>query len=197
MLSMYLWRKLFFSLFYLQKPPWDTGITPPEVEEFVQNHPPGRALDLGCGTGTNVIYLAQHGWQATGVDFVEKAIRHARHKADQASVAAKFFADDVTHLSEITGHFDLVLDIGCFHSLSVHAKRVYVANLSRFLVPHGTLLLYGFLYQKNEGNVGLNSADQNLLSDHLQLVESRTGKDGSHTSVWLTYLQPGDFELTQ
>jgi SAM-dependent methyltransferase len=197
MRSMSLWHKLLFSLFYLQKPPWDTGITPPEVEEFVQNHSPGRALDLGCGTGTNVIYLTQHGWQAIGVDFVEKAIHHARRKADQARVAAKFYADDVTRLSEITGYFDLVLDIGCFHSLSAHAKRVYVANLSRLLVPHGSFLLYGFINRKNEGNVGLNPADLNLLSEQLQLVDRRTGKDRNHSSVWLTYLQPGNISSSQ
>ncbi len=192
MRPMNLWRKLFYSLFYLRRPPWDTGITPPEVEEFVQNHPPGRALDLGCGTGTNVIYLAQHGWQATGVDFVQKAIGKARQKADQAGVAVNFYADDVTRLSEITGQFDLVLDIGCFHSLSRRAKRHYTASLSRLLAPHGTFLLYGFLSQQDEGNVGLNTADLELLAEQLKLVEQRTGKDGSHSSAWLTYILPGD-----
>ena len=57
--------------------PWDTNITPPEVKEFIAAAPPGKALDLGCGTGTNAITLAQHGWQATGVDFAPKAIRTA------------------------------------------------------------------------------------------------------------------------
>jgi cyclopropane fatty-acyl-phospholipid synthase-like methyltransferase len=197
MRPMNLWRRLLFSFFYLRKPPWDTGITPPEVEKFVQNHPPGRALDLGCGTGTNVIYLAQHGWQAIGVDFVEKAVRHARYKADQADVAVIFYSDDVTRLSEITGHFDLVLDIGCFHSLSDQDKRIYVDNLSRLLVPQGVFLLYGFIDQQNDNHVGLNSTDLSLLSDHLQLMDRRTGKDGKHTSVWLTYRQPGDVSFTQ
>jgi cyclopropane fatty-acyl-phospholipid synthase-like methyltransferase len=192
MRPMNLWRKIKFSFLYLLKPPWDTGITPPEVEEFVQNHPPGRALDLGCGTGTNVIYLAQHGWQVIGVDFVEKAIRHAHHKAHQAGVKAEFYSDDVTRLNEIEGHFDLVLDIGCFHSLSAQAKRVYVANLSRLLASHGTFLLYGFINQQNDDRGGLNSVDLKLLSGNLQLVDKQMGKDGSHTSAWLTYSRPTD-----
>ncbi|MCK7512216.1 MAG: methyltransferase domain-containing protein [Desulfobacterales bacterium] len=58
--------------------PWDTNITPPEVMEFIAETPPGRALDLGCGTGTNAIALARHGWQATGVDFAPKAVHKAR-----------------------------------------------------------------------------------------------------------------------
>ena len=44
----------------------------------------GRALDLGCGTGTNSIYLAQHGWETTGVDFVPRAIGIAKRKAEAA-----------------------------------------------------------------------------------------------------------------
>ncbi|TMK17193.1 MAG: methyltransferase domain-containing protein [Actinobacteria bacterium] len=53
--------------------PWDTGVTPPEVVDLIEGPAAvaaGRALDLGCGTGTNVRYLAQHGWEATGVDAV-------------------------------------------------------------------------------------------------------------------------------
>jgi cyclopropane fatty-acyl-phospholipid synthase-like methyltransferase len=189
MLLMYLWRKLFFSLMYLRTPPWDTNITPPEVEEFVQTHPPGRALDLGCGTGTNVIYLAQHGWQAMGVDFVSRTIHFAEEKARQAGVEAKFYTGNVTNLSEIEGNFDLILDIGCFHSLSTDAKTVYATNFSRLLAPQGTFLLYGFI-KENGSNPGITPKDIDLFLEHLYLVNKQTGKDGRHTSVWLTYSRP-------
>ena len=75
-------RLRFFWLYFLGKPRWDTNQTPPEVIETFHSLPShGVALDLGCGTGTNVIFMAQHGWQATGIDFVAQAIRTARRKA--------------------------------------------------------------------------------------------------------------------
>src|SRR5689334_21905005 len=50
-------RRLSFNLWYFRNPPWDSGISPPELLEFIQTHPAGKAIDLGCGTGTNVITL--------------------------------------------------------------------------------------------------------------------------------------------
>ena len=58
------WSRWFYDLMYRStKPDWDSGVTPPEVVALVeQNRSRGRALDLGCGTGTNAIYLAQQGF---------------------------------------------------------------------------------------------------------------------------------------
>src|SRR6266480_276486 len=78
--------------------PWDSGIPPPEliaVIEGARRLPPGRALDLGCGTGTTAVYMASHGWQMTGVDFVPKAIRVARAKASVAGLPVVFLRRDL------------------------------------------------------------------------------------------------------
>src|SRR5574342_1242280 len=116
-------RRLTFNLWYYSSPPWDPGISPPELIDFIEKHPltssgqARRAIDIGCGTGTNVITLAQAGWQVTGVDFVPRAIRMAKGKARKAGVEVELLVRDVTDLKGITGPFDLALDIGCFHSL--------------------------------------------------------------------------------
>ena len=103
--------------------PWDTGVTPQEVVEEASAMEPGRALDLGCGTGTNVLWLAQHGWTAVGVDRSPIAIESARRRADWTS-GAMFVEGDVTRLAElqVDGPFDLILDIGCFHGLPVRRR---------------------------------------------------------------------------
>jgi SAM-dependent methyltransferase len=140
-------RSWSFDLRYLlSRPPWDTEVTPPEVIELVEggSFPPGRALDLGCGTGTNSIYLARHGWEVVGVDFSVLAIRRARRKARQAGVDCQFHHGDVTDLSFLAEPFDLALDIGCLHSLPPEAWGRYAAGAARLVRPGGLYLLYAF-----------------------------------------------------
>ena len=173
---------------YLRKPRWDTGVTPPEVMAFLGSRSPGRALDLGCGTGTNAITLAQHGWQVTGVDFVSSAIQQARRKARQAGVSIDFRQGDVTHLPGVTGPFDLVLDIGCFHSLPPQAKQTYAQNLPGLLAKPGTFLMYGFFKDPGVSRVGLETSDLDLLATYLRLAQRQDGTErGARPSVWLTY----------
>ena len=69
-------------------PPWDSGIVPPEVRALVEGDQlltPGRALDVGCGTGLSSVYLAQHGWRVTGLDWIETALEQARARAGRAT----------------------------------------------------------------------------------------------------------------
>jgi len=141
------YRNWSFDLYYLLgQPPWDTKVTPPEVVELVEGQglPPGRALDLGCGTGTNCIYLARHGWEVVGVDFSVLAICRARRKARQTGVDCRFYRGDVTDLSFLADPFDLVLDIGCLHSLPPEGWERYAAGVARLVRPGGLYLLYAF-----------------------------------------------------
>ncbi len=138
-------RRLRFIWHYFRKQvPWDTNQTPPEVIDFVANYAPGRVLDLGCGTGTNVIYLAQQGWEAVGVDYVPQAINDARRKASTAKVKADFYQGDVTRLDKLplTPGFTYFLDVGCFHTLDEEGQRRYAATCAQLAAPGAWLMLY-------------------------------------------------------
>jgi SAM-dependent methyltransferase len=183
------WLKhLYFTLLYFRKPPWDTQVSPPELIEFIDTHPPGRALDLGCGTGTNVITLARHGWQAVGVDFVKRAIHTAEGKAEHLGVPAQFFVSDVTKLEDVQGDFDLVLDIGCFHSLDDKGKQLYVDNLERLTKTGSTFLLYSFLSDIDANGPGLTGSDFAAIERLFSLAKRVDGTDrGERPSAWFTF----------
>ena len=182
-------RRLFFNLWYYSRPPWDTGVSPPELMEFIRSHDPGRALDLGCGTGTNVITLSQHGWQVTGVDFAGRAIRIARREAHRAGVDVEMRVEDATQTTASGGLYDLALDMGCFHSLSQDDRRAYIRNLQRLLASGGTYLL--FVFVKNDLNTrgpGVVDAELAEFSPTFQLVARKdTDERGWRRSAWLTF----------
>ena len=188
---MSLFRRLFFNLWYFRQPPWDTGVSPPELMEFIEAHPPARALDLGCGTGTNAITLSQHGWKTMGIDFAPHAIQIARRKARDLEIKVEFRVENVTTLDTLAGPFDLVLDIGCFHSLSSRDKETYLKELFRLLAPGGTYLMYGFFKPRDGAGPGLIEEDLDLLSTSLSLMRRRNGTErGLHPSAWFDYQCP-------
>jgi cyclopropane fatty-acyl-phospholipid synthase-like methyltransferase len=177
-------RHLTFNLWYFRKPPWDSGISPPELHEFIRTHPAGRAIDLGCGTGTNVITLARAGWQVTGVDFAPRAIRIAGKKIKQAGIQADLRVGDVTKLKDISGPFDLALDIGCFHGLLQQGKQDYIAQLERILAPNGFWLVYGFFRPRpHHAPPGLVEADIDLISS--RFTPSRAATAWTNVNVRL------------
>jgi SAM-dependent methyltransferase len=128
--------------------PWDTGRPVPMLVEAVDGPDrlaPGRALDLGCGTGTNTIFLAHRGWEATGVDLVGHAIELARRRAQSASLQVRLLEGDVTRLDALGagGGFDLLVDSGCYHVLPPARRAAYVAAVTAAAAPRARLLLFG------------------------------------------------------
>jgi SAM-dependent methyltransferase len=140
-------RLLYRVMYWLGRTPWESGVTPPEVTAAFDSGeiPPGPCLDLGCGTGTNAIYMARRGRLVTGVDFVPKAIAAARDKARQAGVAIRtqFYVADVSRLPELSlPRCAFALDIGCFHGLTPEAQRRYADGLAATLLPGARYMLY-------------------------------------------------------
>jgi hypothetical protein len=85
--------------------------------------------------------------------------------------------------------FDLILDIGCFQSLSATSKQDYVCNLNNFLAPDGTFLLYAFFKSAESDDFGLTPADLELLDSSLALIQRRDGTErGLRPSAWFTYM---------
>jgi methyl halide transferase len=114
-----------------QAPPWDTGRPSTQLRLLLDSGAvkPCRALDLGCGTGTNVISLAQQGFDVTGVDLSEVAVQRAQDKAHTAGVKAHFVCASVLALPVLGEPFDFVFDRGCFHVLAKEQRGEFVGQV--------------------------------------------------------------------
>ncbi|HEV2035355.1 MAG TPA: class I SAM-dependent methyltransferase [Candidatus Dormibacteraeota bacterium] len=169
--------RLLFRLFYLLGfKPWDTGVSPPELVELIEGPNalrPGRALDIGCGTGTNCKYLMDHKWEVTGVDFVPRALAAAKRNA----TGARLLVGDVTKLSAlgVSGPFDLLLDLGCFHAIPDARRDAYVREVGHVAAPGATLLMFAF-GEKGPGTpVAAEPEIRRRFNDAFDVVEVRPG----------------------
>ncbi|MFD0020149.1 class I SAM-dependent methyltransferase [Streptomyces sp. NPDC058382] len=131
------------------EPPWDSGVTPPELENLVEGEDalaPGRVLELDCGTGTNAVYLARHGWRVAAVDLVARAAKQAREKADAAGVDVAVLCGDATRLDELglPGPYDLFFDLSCYCGIPPHRRDAYAAGLTTRAAPDARLLMFGY-----------------------------------------------------
>ncbi len=83
-----------------------------------------------------------------------------------------------------------MLDIGCFHSLSLSQRQAYLENIDSLLEPGGSFLIYLFVKDSlQQGGPGLVEDELLLIEQHLQLVERSNGTErGERSSAWLRYI---------
>ena len=159
-----------FRLFYrVGFTPWEghpIGLCLRDLVEGTDGTPAltsGTALDVGCGTGDCAIYLAQLGWKVTGVDYVAKPLEKARDKADAAEVSVDFVRADVTQLSRagIGTGFELIVDNGCLHNMSVGDREAYVREVTAVAAPDARLVIVAFPPGGRFGVPGIDHAEIN------------------------------------
>jgi methyl halide transferase len=123
--------------------PWDTGLPSSELQRVLSQHTiqPCRALDIGCGTGTNSVWLAQQGFEITGVDLAPLAVERAKECAHAAGVTANFLVADVLDLPDLDGPFAFFFDRGCYHAVRQSAPDQYAPAVARQLASGGRGLI--------------------------------------------------------
>jgi SAM-dependent methyltransferase len=184
-------RQLLFRTFYrFGFTPWDGHPLPTSLQNLIEGDrapETATALDIGCGTGDNSIYLADHGWQVVGVDYVEKAVDKARAKAAARGVDVRFEQADVTRLCEenIGSNFALIVDNGCLHGMNDEDRHDYVREVTAAASPGGRLLLVEFIPGGSYGVPGIEPSEVaqrfegqwTLLSSGNEPAMNRNGKD--------------------
>jgi SAM-dependent methyltransferase len=120
-------------LYRLGITPWERDTVPTPLVELGARYPsPGRALDIGCGTGRDAVYLAGRGWTVTGVDSVPRALDAAKQRARASGVDVNWVRGDVTRLQTlgIGEDYELLVDRGCFHGLADTERDQYAEGVA-------------------------------------------------------------------
>jgi len=125
--------------------PWEIGPPrrvlwepSPTVHAWAGRLPPGRALDLGCGTGRDAVYLAAAGHDVVAVDRLPDALDRAAALARHHGLAIRTLALDLRHeLPPVDGGFDLILMVRFL-------DRALLAWAAAALHPGGHLILETF-----------------------------------------------------
>lgn len=192
-------NRLTWEKHYQEGPtPWDTRTTPPEVIAFWASGrltPIGLAIDIGCGPGTNVAYLAGLGLRAIGVDLAGSALTLATKRLQQQTptllTRIGFAQADVTCLPFYQANASYMLDIGCLHGLPPEARPSYARGIIENLAPGGYYQLYAFdcladiLDDPVRRLRGMGESEvATLFAPHLEVVEVIRAKPDRYPCRW-------------
>lgn len=176
----------------LSEIPWNIETPPQLLVELIDSGlvKPCKAVDLGCGAGNYVIYLASRGFDVTGVDFSAEAVKIAKENAREKHVQCTFLvADIVNELNDLKQTWDFAYDWGVLHHIFPRYRPKYVDNVRQILNPHGKYLSVCFSemdtafegtekYRKTpSGSVLYFSSEdelKKLFSPHFKILDLRT-----------------------
>ena len=172
--------------------PWDTGQPEPLLVEFFASGAitPSPVLEIGAGTGTNAIWMAERGFDVLGVDVSPLAVERANAKMEGRALRCRFAAWDFLAAPPPVGPFQFVFDRGCFHVFDEPGERQrFAAQVAAALAPGG---LWLSLIGSTEGlprEVGppRRSACEVILAiEHaLEIVELRSAEfRGNNAKAW-------------
>ncbi|MCA9267209.1 MAG: class I SAM-dependent methyltransferase [Planctomycetales bacterium] len=119
--------------------PWDNNLPDSQLQRVLTEFElrPSRVLELGCGTGTNAVFLAQQGFAVTAMDIAPLAIAKAQSRAQAAGVAIDFSAGDILECPAPAEPFPLVFDRGVYHCVRRVSAEGFCRKVADATAPGG------------------------------------------------------------
>lgn len=155
---------------------WDLGkVSPPFVKLWQEGKLPiGKALVPGCGRGHEVVFLAENGFDVTGIDYSTGAITYLNNALKERSLKGEVLCQDFFNLDEShNSAYDLVLEQTFFCAIPPRQRADYALNVSRILKPGGVLI--GLFYHAGQpGGPPHNTTREDIeihFSKHFEIQE--------------------------
>jgi SAM-dependent methyltransferase len=141
---------------YRTPPIWDTGRPSSELARVLERYEilPCRAVEFGCGTGADAVWLARRGFDVTAVDVSPRAVRRARQRAWSAGVGVRLLACDLREARRFPGPFRFFFDRGCYGAVRRRDRDGYLAALGRVTAPGALALVLTGNADEPEDDVG-------------------------------------------
>ena len=167
--------------------PWDIGKPDSNLIQNVTTMPirPCKALEIGCGTGNNAIWLSQQNFHVLGIDTSEIAIEKAKEKASKANTKCAFMVSDILTSHVEGAPFGFAFDRGCFHTLSSDKERKkFAENVNGHLEKDGLWL--SLLGNADEQRVGPGPPQRsardivNAVEPYFEILSLVSGSLGSN-----------------
>jgi SAM-dependent methyltransferase len=183
--------------------PWD--IKRPDanlintLNEF--NIQTGHALDIGCGTGDNVFWLTENGFNATGIDISPNAIQLAQKKAESRLAKPAFYVADILNDTIPEAPYDFIFDRGCFHTFGSQEERSrFAGNVFKTLKNKGMWL--SLVGNVDDGRLELGPPKRTALEvvmaveSYFEILSLRQGwfdsNDKAPSKIWICVMQKRD-----
>lgn len=135
--------------------PWFCGTAEPELVELVRRRTvrPCRALEIGCGQGTEAVFMATQGFRLTAIDMMPRALTFTRRLARLIGVGVELRRANALDLPFHARTFAFAYDRGCFHHIDPGFRERYRDEVHRVLMPEGRLFLR-WMSEKTPGKWG-------------------------------------------
>jgi len=130
----YAWAKSWADL------PWAHKEPTLFLAEICRRRKPGKALDIGCGAGTDSVFLAQQGWDVSSLDFMPRALEYTQQRATDAGVSVTPIEADITEWQP-PHKYDLILDHGLLHNMDPLRHAAYRDCVLQALAANGEFVL--------------------------------------------------------
>jgi 2-polyprenyl-3-methyl-5-hydroxy-6-metoxy-1,4-benzoquinol methylase len=136
------WEKI-YSQYDLTEIPWHSDEPDQELVDLIESGEikPHLVLDVGCGAGTDAIYLAAMGCEVTAIDISHEAIKIAQQRAVRERVKIDFIADNFMEFDFHDTTFDFINDRGCFHHVNPRDRHKFAVRINDLLKNNGFYFL--------------------------------------------------------